>query len=73
MTEASLERAREELVRHDLIAYEKPLYQVLSLAETLPLSPRRESEPTLIRELFRELAGGLSAENNASSPDGGCT
>ncbi len=27
-----LERARDELLRHGLIAYDAPLYQVLSLA-----------------------------------------
>ena len=70
MTEASLERAREELVRHDLIAYEKPLYQVLSIAESFSPPPRRESEPTLIQDLFRGLAGRFSAENTSASGKG---
>jgi hypothetical protein len=70
MTEGSLERSRVELERHDLIAYEKPLYQVLSIAEPFSPPPRRESEPSLIQDLFRELAGRLSADNTSSSGKG---
>lgn len=69
-TEASLERARVELEHRDLIAYEKPLYQVLSIAESFCPPPKRESEPTLIQDLFRELAGRLSADGTASPEKG---
>ena len=71
MTEAALERAREVLLDQDLIAYEKPLYQVLSLAETFSPPARRESEPTLIGELFRELASRLPIEKRGPSNAGG--
>jgi hypothetical protein len=59
MTEGSLERARVELERRDLIAYEKPLYQVLSIASE-PLPPRRQSEPALLKDFLSELAARLS-------------
>jgi hypothetical protein len=67
MTGVSLERARVELERHDLIAYEKPLYQVLSIAESFFPPQRRESEPTLIEDLFRELAGRISSGKGESA------
>ncbi len=66
MTEASLEHARGELERRDLIAYEKPLYQVLSLPDSFSPPPRGESEPSLLSDLFRELARTLPA--NTPSP-----
>ncbi len=57
--------ARDELVSHDLIAHEPPLYQVLSLPEPVPR--RRGDGPTLIRDIFRQLAEG-SARNTTSPP-----
>jgi hypothetical protein len=60
MTESSLERARGELERRDLIAYAKPLYQVLSIARSEALPPRCVSEPVLIKDFFSELAARLS-------------
>ena len=42
-----LQRSRHELVTANLIVYQKPLYQVLSLEE-----PARVSEPKLIGELL---------------------
>jgi hypothetical protein len=57
MTEAALEHARWELERRDLIAYEKPLYQVLSVPDSISSPPTRRSEPTLLAEIFRKLAG----------------
>jgi hypothetical protein len=51
-------RAREELAEHDLIAYEPPLTQVLSLP-TRPL--RRQAAPgqglMQLGDLFRQIAG----------------
>ena len=49
LDEASLSRARQELVAAQLIAYQKPLYQVLALDEP------RVSEPQLIGELLPRL------------------
>lgn len=51
-----LAEAREELVRIGLIAYTKPLYQVLSLE--LPAS--RSVTPLSVGDIFKQLAkGGL--------------
>jgi hypothetical protein len=41
MDQLSLSAAREQLIQADLIAYHKPLYQVLSLPE----DPKPISEP----------------------------
>lgn len=49
LDEASISRARQELVAAQLIAYQKPLYQVLALDEP------RVSEPQLIGELLPRL------------------
>lgn len=70
MTETSLERARGELESCDLIAYEKPLYQVLSLPDSFSLPARRGSEPTLLSDLFRELARTVSPDNTPSPRKG---
>jgi len=51
-------RAREELVEYDLIAYEPPLSQVLSLPRH---PPRRQAAPgqglLQLGDLFRQIAG----------------
>jgi hypothetical protein len=65
MTESSLERARGELERRDLIAYAKPLYQVLSIARSEALPSRRESESVPIKDFFSELAARLSARDSS--------
>ena len=48
-----IERAREGLVRQGLLAYERPLYQVLDLA---PPPPRREGGPRSLAEILRQIA-----------------
>lgn len=58
----AVERARDELLARDLVAYEPPLTQVLSL----PVRPaRREAAPGqgLLRlgDLFREIASSCDA------------
>ena len=62
-------RAREELVEHDLIAYEPPLTQVLSLP-TRPL--RRQAAPgqglMQLGDLFRQIAA-QSLESPDSQPE----
>jgi len=45
----ALDRARQELLAAKLIAYQRPLYQVLSLDE----SRRGESEPALLGDILR--------------------
>ncbi len=57
LSDTSLDRARAELERHDLIAYQKPLYQVLSIAECFSLPHRKDGEPVLLEDFFRKLAG----------------
>ena len=54
--EVALVRARDELEIRDLVAYEPPLYQVLSIRESVPR--KRNSTPTVIGEILAELAEG---------------
>jgi hypothetical protein len=62
-------RAREELLAADLIAYESPLTQVLSLPAH---APRRRSEPgqglLQLGELFRQIAAGPHPESDSQRP-----
>jgi len=60
MTEEALARAREELERQDLIAYQPPLYQVLSLTTPLPVS-MSNAGPTLLGDIFRQIAAGAGS------------
>jgi len=52
-----LDTARKELVRADLIAYQRPLYQVLSL-DGAQLGAERGTGICSIREVFKQLGGG---------------
>ena len=58
MREASVAAARAELEFHDLIAYEAPLYQVLSLPERRGRTPKDRSDagPASNAEIFRHVA-----------------
>lgn len=56
LAEPAVVRAREELEARDLIAYNSPLYQVLSLPDRSARERRSSSEPGLIGDLMRELA-----------------
>lgn len=59
MDALTLDAARMDLVRAGLVAYKKPLYQVLSLGDAI--GPRRTGtpgEPMAIGAIFRKLAGG---------------
>lgn len=47
----ALARARQELIRARLIAYEKPLYQVLSLHPPVPRSGQTESLGQILRQM----------------------
>ena len=49
----ALARARQELIRTRLIAYEKPLYQVLSLDKPVPRSGQVESLGQILRQMER--------------------
>jgi hypothetical protein len=55
----TLEGARRCLIAGDLIAYEKPLYQVLSLDPVIEREPpsvrmRPDDEPVAIKEIFKQ-------------------
>lgn len=56
---AVLHQARNELVRAGLVAYRKPLYQVLSLTPVKPVRERLE-EPLAVAQILKQLAGGIS-------------
>ena len=62
MDERELHQARRELVDAGLIAYRKPLYQVLSLAPSaqLPATPPRANGCASLGEILRTAAGGAS-------------
>ena len=55
ISEAAVVGAREELLAEDLVAYQAPLAQVLSLP--WPLVPRRQGGVVPLGELFRTFAG----------------
>lgn len=61
MQAMELKAVRQELVQADLIAYQKPLYQVLSLElSTGPASPsdKRVGEPTSLGDILRRAIEG---------------
>lgn len=68
LKEISLARAREELEFQDLIAYQRPIYQVLSFAP--PSTHRLNAEPSLLGDVFRELAKRVSTSDRTASPKG---
>jgi len=51
LDEPALARARQELIRARLIAYEKPLYQVLSLDQPVP----RLGQPQSLGQILRRM------------------
>lgn len=53
LDESALAQARQELIRARLIAYEKPLYQVLSLDKPVPRSGQVESLGQILRQMER--------------------
>ena len=62
MEEATVRRAREELIEAGLIAYQKPLYQVLSL-DPLPHQPTasvRGNRCASVGEVLRAAMGGAA-------------
>jgi hypothetical protein len=66
MEETTLCRARRDLCRHGLIAYQRPLYQVLSLEDPHAGQPVRLKRPgrnpsgeaVSIAEVLRQAVGG---------------
>jgi hypothetical protein len=59
MDPLELASARQQLVRSDLIAYQKPLYQVLALDPVAPEhSGREQSAGEILRRLLDQGGGG---------------
>jgi hypothetical protein len=58
MDEASLDSARSELRQTGLVAYKRPIYQVLPIGEA-KASKRAADPPMAIAEIFKRLAGGV--------------
>ena len=59
MDSTVLVRARNELIRAKLIAYRKPLYQILSLEP--PKTVRASlDEPLAVGQILKQLAGGAT-------------
>jgi hypothetical protein len=56
MTAEGLEQTRKQLLRADLIAYRKPLYQVLSL-DAAQFGAERGAGICSIQEIFKKLGG----------------
>jgi hypothetical protein len=54
LDEPALARARQELIRARLIAYEKPLYQVLSLDKPVLRSGQAQSLGEILRQMRRQ-------------------
>jgi hypothetical protein len=61
MDELTLGQARQNLIRLELIAYEKPLYQVLALDRAVDLTARSSSgQPVAIGQILQQIMGGAS-------------
>ncbi|WP_163341153.1 hypothetical protein [Desulfopila sp. IMCC35008] len=58
MDTLSLAEARSILVQHRLVAYRKPLYQVLALEQPRELA-QTDSEATSLGQILQQLAGGV--------------
>jgi hypothetical protein len=59
MDAPTLEAARMDLLRAGLVAYKKPLYQVLSMGDAIgPKRTGTPGEPMAISDIFKKLAGG---------------
>ena len=54
-----LHRDRDELRRAGLIAYRRPLYQVLDLAPVMPSVPRVRGEAVALGEVITSMLGGV--------------
>jgi hypothetical protein len=67
--EGSVIRARGDLEFQDLISYQRPVYQVLSLASVAPRRPA--SGPSLLSDIFREMARQLPSDNTRVPVNGG--
>ena len=57
-----LSTARRQLIAAELIAYQKPLYQVLDLAEVsaLPQEPSNQGQVRTVADILRQALGGAA-------------
>jgi hypothetical protein len=58
MDPTTLGEARQNLVHIDLIAFKKPLYQVLSLDKAKATRPQPLSQPLSLKQIFNKALGG---------------
>ncbi len=58
---SQLVQARQQLIAGDLVAYEKPLYQVLALPPFTPASPARCAQSLSVGEILRRVVEGGAA------------
>ena len=57
-----LAQARQQLIAGDLLAYQKPLYQVLALPRTFaPASPSRAGQARSVADILRAVVEGGAA------------
>jgi hypothetical protein len=56
----TLAQARQELIRIGLIAYQKPLYQVLALEGHCPTTARRSPGLQSLGQIFKQIGEGAS-------------
>lgn len=54
----TLQEARDNLLAVGLIAWKKPLYQVLSLQQRMLRRQQNMAEPLSVGEIFKKAAGG---------------
>lgn len=58
MDRVTLQKARDNLVHIGLIAFKKPLYQVLSLDRDIPSPRPAMAQPVRLCEIFKKAVGG---------------
>jgi hypothetical protein len=58
MDVATLQKARDNLIRSDLIAWKKPFYQVLSLESRTPVKRPSMVEPLSLGEILKRAVSG---------------
>jgi hypothetical protein len=58
MVPLELARLRQQLIAADLIAYQKPLYQVLSLVEAPALASSAAGQLRSVGDILRHVLGG---------------
>ena len=59
MDPTTLRQARQNLVYVGLIAFKKPLYQVLSLEEAEPAKTKPLSQPISLEQILKKALGGV--------------